>query len=157
VRLDDGRDHGYHEGCRSHTGGNIDTLKLARLVASAAYDKKAEDLAVLDLEGKTSYCDLVVLCTGASGRHVKAIAEHVRENLKEHGIGAIGMEGMELGRWVLLDLGAVVLHCFDGPLRGHYDLDGLWADARRISLEDLGLEVEGIEAPIHRRVHTQAS
>jgi ribosome-associated protein len=132
-------------------------LKLARLVATAAYDKKAEDLVVLDVESKTSYCDLVVLCTGSTGRHVKAIAAHVKDSLTDGGITAIGHEGVELGRWVLLDFGAVVLHVFDGHLRGHYDLDGLWADARRIPLEDLGLDGENIEAPIHRRVHTRAS
>ncbi len=113
----------------------IRSEELAVVVAEAAADKKAQDVVALDMRGLVAYTDIFVLCTASNRRQVKAIADHVRQHLKkEYGHRTTGVEGLESGRWALVDFGDVVLHIFEGPLRGFYDLDGLWSDAPRIPL-----------------------
>jgi ribosome-associated protein len=107
-----------------------------RAVAQAALEKKGEQIAVLDLEGKASYCDWFILVNGTNTRHVSAIAQGIVETLKQqHGQVPMGIEGMESGRWVLLDYGSGLVHVFLEPLRGYYDLDGLWMDATRVQVD----------------------
>ena len=112
---------------------------LTQQVVACLYDKKASDIVVFDVEGQTSYCDRLVLCTGTSGRQVRALAEHVVAMVKQAGSRPLGTEGLSSGRWVLVDLGAVVVHIFDEESRTHYDLDGMWADAPCMSRAELGL------------------
>jgi ribosome-associated protein len=92
-------------------------------------DRKATDVALLDVRGMSSYADYFVLASGDSERQVTASAEHVREQLKSAGNRTIGTEGFDTGNWVLLDYGEVVVHVFFTEVRAFYDLDGLWADA----------------------------
>lgn len=87
---------------------------------------------ILDLDGVASYCDGFVICTGTSRRQVRAIAEGIVDDLAALGVRAIGVEGMDASRWVLIDFGGVLVHVFDEPMRGFYDLEALWADARRL-------------------------
>lgn len=118
----------------------------ATLAAKAVLDRKGEALTVLDVSGRTSVCDALILATGSHARHVSAIADGVIRAWKgEKGSPPLGVEGTETGRWVLIDLGDVVVHLFDGPMRGYYDLDGLWMDARQVPLEELGLEEHVVE------------
>lgn len=93
-------------------------------------------MTLLDLKGVTSYCDGFVICTGTNRRHVRAIAEGIMEDLRAAGQRPLGVEGLDASRWVLIDLGDVLVHVFDEPMRGFYDLDGLWADAKRVPFED---------------------
>ena len=112
---------------------SIRTEDLATELAKAALDKKAQDLVILDMRSLVSYTDAFVLCTASNPRQVRAIADHVREVAKRDlNLLPEGVEGTESGRWVLVDFGDVVVHIFDGPLRGFYNLDGLWADAPRL-------------------------
>jgi ribosome-associated protein len=105
---------------------------LARKVAQLLSDKKALDIVILDVRGMTSYADYFVVASGESDRQVSAMAEHVLVKVKaEDGVRPIGTEGTETGQWVLLDFGEVVAHLFLAEMRAHYDLEGLWADARR--------------------------
>ena len=120
----------------------INTQQLTQLVATCLLEKKAKDVVVLDVEGRVSYCDHLVLCTATSARQVRALAEHISRTLKTMGKRPMGMEGVQTGKWALVDLGDVVLHIFDQDSRGHYDLDGLWLDVPRVSLESLGVEAE---------------
>ena len=107
-------------------------IELAHKAAQIAQEKKAEDLVILELERKVSYCDFFLVCSGRNRRQVRAIAESIATQFKrELGIQALSVEGMETGRWVLLDFGDIVVHVFDEPLRGFYDLEGLWKDAPR--------------------------
>ena len=111
---------------------NPRALKLAHRIAELALDKKALDVLILDVRGKTSYADYVVIASGESDRQVAATAEHVRAQLKqEQALSAIGSEGLETASWVLLDYGEVVVHLFLQEARAFYDLEGLWADAAR--------------------------
>ncbi len=121
-------------------GTAIDHLDLARIAARAAIEKKADGIAILDVHDRVSYCDTFLLCNGASQRQVRAIAQHILATVKaERGMLAMGVEGLESGRWVLIDLGELVVHVFQQELRGYYDLDALWVDAPRIALDALGL------------------
>jgi ribosome-associated protein len=104
-------------------------LKSAQLAADAALDKKAEDVRVVDLRGRASYADFLVVCSGQSDRQLDAIAESIEKALKDSGQRMIGSEGRQGGRWLLLDFEDVVVHVFHQEERPHYDLEGLWADA----------------------------
>jgi ribosome-associated protein len=103
--------------------------------ARAGLDKKAEDVLLIDVRGLTSYADYFVLMTADSDRQAGAIADHVDQKLKEQGASKVGVEGYQSGRWILIDYGDIVAHVFSREARGFYDLEGLWADAPRISVE----------------------
>ena len=121
----------------------IEAHDFARISVRAASEMKAEELVVLDVRKFVSYCDYFVLCTGSNARQVRSVAQRVLDIMKkEFGIHSKA-EGMESARWVLVDLGDVLLHVFDGPMRGYYDLDTLWLDARRVPLSEFGLDDEG--------------
>ena len=107
----------------------------AVMVAQAGLDKKAEDVLVLDVRGLTSYADYFVLMTSDSDRQAGAIADAVDERLKAEGASKVGVEGYESGRWILIDYGDVVAHVFNRDARSFYDLEGLWADAPRFTVE----------------------
>ena len=112
-------------------------IELARIAARIAQEKKAEDLVLLELERKVSYCDFFLICSGRNRRQVRSIAESLSSSFKkELGLSPLSTEGMESGRWVLLDFGDIVVHVFEEPLRGFYDLEGLWQDAPRVELPD---------------------
>jgi ribosome-associated protein len=129
---------------------DADLRALLREVLHSLFERKAEDVTVIDVRGRTSYCDLFVLATGSQARQVSAMADGIVQFMKkDHGRRPGGVEGKDTGRWVLVDLGDLVVHAFEGPMRGYYDLDGLWADAPRIGLDTLGFGPEGedLEAP----------
>jgi ribosome-associated protein len=102
------------------------------LYIEAASEKKALNLVVLDLQGLTSIADAFIICSGRSNRQVNAIADSIVARLKKHKIKPLSVEGTGKGHWVLLDYGHVVIHVFYEPVRQFFDLEGLWADAKRI-------------------------
>jgi len=108
--------------------------ELAVLIATAALDKKAVGLEVLDVAGKVDYADFLVLMTGRSDRQVQALAQGIEEALRQKGRRPMAIEGLPHASWVLMDFGDVVVHVFQEDARSSYDLDGLWMDARRIPL-----------------------
>jgi ribosome-associated protein len=107
----------------------------AMAIAHAGLDKKAEHVTVLDVRGLASYADYFVVMTADSDRQAGAIADHVEQTMKAGGVTKVGVEGYEGGRWILVDYGDVVAHVMNRESRGFYDLEGLWADAPRISVE----------------------
>jgi ribosome-associated protein len=114
--------------------------ELAVAIATAALDKKAVGLEVLDVAGRVDYADFLVLMTGRSDRQVQALAQGIEAALREKGKRPLSVEGLPHASWVLMDFGDVVVHVFQDEARTSYDLDGLWMDARRIPLpipEDL--------------------
>ncbi|MBN9888654.1 ribosome silencing factor [Salipiger abyssi] len=89
-------------------------------------DNKAEDVVQIDLRGKTSVCDQMVICSGRSSRQVVAIAEKLVEDLK-HQLGVLSKsEGQETGDWVLIDTGDVIVHVFRPEVREFYQLEKMW-------------------------------
>jgi len=99
----------------------------------AASEKKALNLIVLDVRDLTSIADVFIICSGRSNRQVNAIADSIVTKLKKHKIKPLSVEGTGEGHWVLLDYGHVVIHVFYEPVREFFDLEGLWADAKRIT------------------------
>jgi ribosome-associated protein len=112
------------------------TIDLAQAVAALALDKKADDVVILKVSDLTSYADCFILASAPSERQVQAIARHVGEEMKKAGKAPVGTEGLEQGHWVLVDLGAVVLHVFLSSARQYYDLEGFWSDAPRIEVDE---------------------
>ena len=98
-------------------------------MVEAAADKKAEDIVVLNVSEVTTIADLFVLCSGRGERQVQAIADGIVEAAKRAGRVPYGVEGQSAGRWVLIDLGDVVVHAFHPEERDLYKLERLWGDA----------------------------
>ncbi|HEY8947732.1 MAG TPA: ribosome silencing factor [Rhizomicrobium sp.] len=99
---------------------------LARIVKSLD-DDKAEDIVTIDLEGRSSLADALIIATGRSSRHVASIAEHLARKLKEAGYGTRPVDGASQGDWVLVDAGDVIVHIFRPEVRSYYDLEGMWS------------------------------
>ncbi len=102
---------------------------LLRIVLDSLDADKAIDAAVIELHGKTTIADFMVVATGTSRRHILAMAEKLRERLKEAGFGAVEAEGLEEASWVLLDAGDVIVHLFRAETRALYDIERLWSVA----------------------------
>jgi len=92
---------------------------------------KAEDSVTIDLTGKTSIADVMVVASGRSQRHVAAVAEHVVRDLEQAGVPQLRTEGLRQGDWVLIDAGDVIVHVFRPEVREHYNLEKMWAAGRR--------------------------
>jgi ribosome-associated protein len=108
--------------------------------------KKAIDVVVLDVRELTSYADVFIICSAGSSRQVSAIAEYIQSDLKKRKIRPVSVEGTREGQWLLLDYGQVIIHIFHESARAFYDLEGLWADAPRLSTPALEKE-RGRKAP----------
>ena len=96
------------------------------MVASLDNDK-AEDVLVIDLRGRSSITDRMVIASGRSARQVGAMADHLLERFKAAGV-TVSVEGMGRGDWVLIDAGDVVVHLFRPEIRAFYDLEGMWSE-----------------------------
>ena len=101
---------------------------LKDLVKVSLDDDKAQNVSVIELRGKTSFADFMVIASGTSQRHVMTMAEHLREKMKSNGLKSVGLEGMSQGDWVLLDGGDVIVHLFRPEVRAFYDLEKIWSD-----------------------------
>lgn len=111
---------------------------LAVRAAHLALDRKANDVVVLGLAKVTDVTDFFVIASGTSDTHVRAIAEHVMEELKKEGTSVHHVEGLTQGRWVLLDYVDFVVHVFHPALRQFYQLERLWSDAELVPVENQG-------------------
>ena len=112
------------------------SLEQACVVAHIADEYKGRDTLVLDLTEITPIVDYFVLTTGTSRRQMHAVAEEVDRVLGIQGSRRIGLEGYESSNWILQDYGDIVLHVFTPEARALYDLEHLWADARRIDWQE---------------------
>ena len=100
---------------------------LLHLVTRSLNDDKAEELVVIDLAGKTSIADHMVIASGRSARQVAAMAEHLYEKLKQAGVNGLRMEGKQQADWVLIDAGDIIVHVFRPEVRAFYNLEKMWA------------------------------
>ena len=108
---------------------------LARILTSLD-DDKAEDIVQVDLRGKTSIADYMVICSGRSSRQVSAIAEKLSERIKSDLGRSCKMEGKETGDWVLIDTGDVIVHVFRPEVREFYQLEKMWLPAGQAASAD---------------------
>ncbi len=93
-------------------------------------EAKAEDVVTIDLRGKSSIGDYMVVATGRSDRHVGAIADQIQRKLKEQGFGRVRVEGTEACDWVLIDAIDVIVHVFRPEVREFYNLEKMWSSER---------------------------
>jgi ribosome-associated protein len=102
-----------------------------RIVLARLDDMKAEDIVTIDLTGKSSLADAMVVASGRSQRHVASVADRVIKDLEEAGLPDIKVEGMRQADWVLIDAGDVIVHMFRPEVRAFYNLEKMWAGGKR--------------------------
>jgi ribosome-associated protein len=102
--------------------------------AQLCLDMKANDVLLLDLRGVTDMTDYFVIASGTSDTHVRSIGEHVIAEMKKSGLSVHHTEGLQQGRWVLLDFFDFVVHVFHPTLRSFYQIERLWSDAEAVNL-----------------------
>ena len=126
------------EQTQTRTGGPLTESEPSRQkaleCARAAIEKKAENVKILDLSGISGFADYFVICSGMSDRQVQAISDSVESVIEAGDHPVLAIEGYSEGRWILMDLGDVVVHVFLDPLREYYDLESLWSEAPRVKV-----------------------
>ncbi|KZC23612.1 ribosome silencing factor RsfS [Rhodanobacter sp. FW510-R12] len=118
----------------------VTTAALRKSVIDALEELKAKDVREIDVRGKTSIADLLVIASGTSARHVKSIADEVGKFAKKAGVMPLGVEGEAEGEWVLVDLGDVIVHVMLPRIREFYGLERLW------TVGDHGHEADAAQA-----------
>jgi len=108
----------------------LNPRQIITKAVSAAEDKKAKNIVVLDIGDISFVSDYFIICSGNSSTQVKAIADNIEERLEEQGVSLLRKEGMAEARWVLLDYGDFVFHVFLEEERNYYNLERLWGDAK---------------------------
>jgi ribosome-associated protein len=106
---------------------NEDSDRLLEIVLAALDDMKGVNVRVIDVRGLTSITDRMVIVSGTSTRHVKALADNVVLHAKQHGFKPLGVEGENSAEWVLVDLADVVVHIMMPEIRDFYALEKLWS------------------------------
>ncbi len=101
--------------------------QLAAFVVDKLDDMKGRDIIQLDVQGKSSETDFMVICSGTSNRHTRSVAGYLISEARKAGVQVLGTEGDRAGEWVLIDLGDVVVHVMQTETRQFYQLEKLWA------------------------------
>ncbi len=114
----------------------MENQELLLQCVNSAKEKKAEQIISLDLKDLSLIGDYFLIMTAKNNRQAQAIADGIAEDLKEQGINVGRMEGYNEGRWILVDLSAVIVHIFQQEEREYYSLEKLWGDAPRQSYDD---------------------
>jgi len=104
--------------------------QLLKKVVHWLDEAKAEQIVTIDLKGKSSIGDFMVIATGRSDRHVGAVAEQLRKHLKDSGVAGVRVEGLETCDWVLVDAGDILVHVFRAEVRDFYNLEKMWSASR---------------------------
>ena len=99
------------------------------MVLTSLEDDKAEEILAIDIRGKSSLADMLIVASGRSARHVAALADHVMRKLKDAGVKDVRVEGLPHADWVLVDAGDVVAHIFRPEVRAFYNIEKIWAGA----------------------------
>ena len=115
---------------------NKKARQFALTVAKLAGERNCTDIAVMDLTGISPATDYFVIATGTSDRQMRSLADEICQDAKKEGTQRFGRAGYEQGRWILLDFIDVVIHLFDDEYRDYYDLELLWGDAQRLTIDD---------------------
>jgi ribosome-associated protein len=100
---------------------------LLGTILASLDDAKAEEIVPIDIAGKTTIADHMVVASGRSHRHVAAISDHLLKDIKDAGFGHASVEGKDAGDWVLIDAGDVIVHVFRPEVRQFYNLEKMWA------------------------------
>jgi ribosome-associated protein len=119
---------------RERPRGVVDVDEATRVVLTSLEDDKAEEILAIDIRGKSSFADMLIVASGRSARHVGALADHVMRKLKESGVKDVRIEGVPHCDWVLVDAGDVVVHLFRPEVRSFYNIEKIWTGAPSPSL-----------------------
>ena len=109
------------------TGEEGPVEELETLILDSLEDDKAEDIVSIDLRGKSSVTDIMIIASGRSARHVNALADHLLRGIKDAGRSDARVEGMQSCDWVLIDVGDIVVHLFRPEVRSFYNLEKMWS------------------------------
>lgn len=126
---------------------------LKDLVVNSLEDDKAQAITVIDLAGKSTLADYMVIASGTSARHLSAVSDHLVERLKAGGAAKAVVDGKEQGDWVLIDAGDLIVHLFRPEVREFYNLEKLWSTGSApapAAIEKVGgktVDVEKMEEP----------
>lgn len=103
------------------------TISTNALIIESLEELKGKDITRVDVRGKSDVTDTMIIACGTSSRHVKSLANNLVENAKKQGMAPLGVEGMEVGDWVLVDFGDTLVHVMQPETRAFYDLEKLWS------------------------------
>ncbi len=109
--------------------------KLKRLIEASLDDDKAEDIVAIDLAGKSTLADYMIVASGLSQRHISTLADHIAEKLRIVGYPRVPTEGKDSSDWVVLDAGDIIVHLFRPAARRHYNLEKMWAMPMQDAME----------------------
>ncbi len=114
----------------------METENLQRVAVQALDDLKAQNIEIIDVRNKTTITDVMIIASGTSDRHVKALADHVVARVKSAGVRPLGVEGERDGEWVLVDLNDVIVHVMLPRVRDFYNLERLWSMEEILTARD---------------------
>lgn len=109
----------------SAAAAHADSLK--NLIEASLDDDKAENVVTIDLAGKSSFADYMIIASGRSGRHISTLADKLSSRLKQEDMPILSIEGKETGDWVLVDCGDIIVHLFRPEIREIYQLEKMWS------------------------------
>ena len=107
-------------------------MALAERIKNYVAEKNAQNVVVLDVEEHCSYADGLIICEARSSKQAQTIANFVVSSLKSEGIKTLGVEGLQQGHWILVDLADIVVHVFYAPVREFYDIEGVYPEAKKV-------------------------
>ena len=110
----------------------MEAKEFAEKICEVLENRKAEDIVIVDVRGKTEVADFYVVASGRSMTHTRSLIEYVEEETEKMGVAAIRSEGVKEGRWAVLDYGDVLVHIFNDESRLFYHLEALWDDGKNI-------------------------
>jgi ribosome-associated protein len=106
----------------------MESKVLAEIILKLLEDKKAENIVLIDVKDKVDYADYFIICSAHSTKHTQGLSDYILFELEKIGIKPLGIEGAELGQWIILDFDSVIVHLFYEPIRQVYALEDLWMD-----------------------------
>ena len=115
---------------------NLQAKAFALTAAKLAAERHCTDIVILDLRDISPATDYFMIATGTSDRQMRSVADDICQAAREQGQQRFGRAGYEQARWILLDFVDVVIHIFDAEYRDYYDLELLWGDAERLTIDD---------------------
>ena len=110
--------------------------EYALLAAKTLSDKKAEDITVIDIQGKATFADYFVICSGSSERQVNSLTDEVEDRLAEAGLYVKSIEGKQGSGWILMDFGDIIVNLFTREMREKYSIEKVWGGCQFIEVED---------------------
>ena len=110
--------------------------EYALLAGRTLSNKKAQDVLIIDIQGKASFADYFVLCSGTSERQINALVDEVEDAFAKEGLFAKSIEGKQYSGWILMDFGDIIVNLFTAEMRDKYNIEKIWADCEFISVEE---------------------